>query len=159
MTSNIGSSHVQKGGKMGFQSHTRAAAYRGRRELVMTEVKRTLSPEFINRIDEIIVFDPLSETELLQVSKLMIEQLNRTLLDKKIQLVPQEEVYSWLVETTCLDRSYGARPLRRAIQRHIEDALSESLIQGKFPDRGEVGIFLEEGKLFFRSAVELTRSE
>jgi ATP-dependent Clp protease ATP-binding subunit ClpC len=157
MTSNIGSSHALKGGKMGFSAQSRGAAYKSRRELVMTEVKRTLTPEFINRIDEIIVFDALSDEELLKVARLMIEQLNRTLVDRKITLAPTDEVYQWLVETTCKDRSYGARPLRRAIQRHIEDALSESLIQGKFPERGEVGITLdrENGRLMFRSAVEL----
>ena len=157
MTSNIGSAQVQKGAKMGFQSPGRETDYKNRREAVMAEVKRTLSPEFINRIDEIIVFDPLTEEELLHVSRLMIEQLNRTLNDRKIRLVPNEEVYAWLVQTTCQDRSYGARPLRRAIQRHIEDALSENLIQGKFPERGEIEIVLEDGKLAFRSALELIR--
>jgi ATP-dependent Clp protease ATP-binding subunit ClpC len=155
MTSNIGSTHIQKGGKMGFKSENRDSAYRGRRELVMTEVKRTLSPEFINRIDEIIVFDALGENDLLQVSKLMIDQLNLTLVDRKIRLVPSDEVYKWLVETTCLDRSYGARPLRRAIQRHIEDALSESLIQGKLPEVGDVEVVLADGRLLFRTPVEL----
>ncbi len=160
MTSNIGSRETQKAGKLGFgSSGGRVEAYKDKREKVMRDVKATLTPEFINRIDEIIVFDPLSDDELLKVARLMIDQLNRTLVDKKIQLVPSEDVFKWLVETTCADRSYGARPLRRAIQRHIEDALSESLIQGKFPERGEVEVEVdrEAGKLRFRTAVEMAR--
>ena len=157
MTSNIGSAEIFKGGKVGFDQFNRQAVYRSRREMVLAEVKRTLSPEFINRIDEIIVFDALTEEDLLQVARLMIEQLNRTLTDRNVRLVPTPEVYQWLVDTTCQDRSYGARPLRRAIQRHIEDALSENLIQGKFRERGEIGIYVENGKLGFRPAMELTR--
>src|SRR5438093_126440 len=157
MTSNIGSTSLSRGGKVGFDQGSRKAVYKSRREMVMAEVKRTLSPEFINRIDEIIVFDGLTEEDLLKVSHLMIEQLNRTLVEKNFRLVPTPEVYKWLVETTCQDRSYGARPLRRAIQRHIEDALSENLIQGKFAERGEIEVYLDNGKLGFRSAFELTR--
>jgi ATP-dependent Clp protease ATP-binding subunit ClpC len=157
MTSNIGSTEISKGGKVGFDSGNRETAYKNRRDLVMSEVKRTLSPEFINRIDEIIVFDALTEEDLLQIARMMIEQLNQTLTDKNFRLTPTSEVYEWLVETTCQDRSYGARPLRRAIQRHIEDALSENLIQGKFPERGDVEVYLDNGKLAFRSAFELTR--
>ena len=102
----------------------------------MAEVKRTLSPEFINRIDELIVFDALSEDQLQHIARIMIQRLNRGLEDRGIQIAVTDEVCEWLVSTTCQDRSFGARPLRRAIQRHIEDALSEALIRGRFQDRG-----------------------
>jgi len=71
-----------------------------------------------------------------------------------IELRPSDEVCKFLVDTTCGDRSYGARPLRRAIQRHIEDALSEALIQGRFPEKGGIVVYLAGDRLEFRSVLE-----
>jgi ATP-dependent Clp protease ATP-binding subunit ClpC len=159
MTSNIGSQQVvRSGGKMGFKSDGREQLFKDRRELVMAEVKRTLSPEFINRIDEIIVFDALSEDQLRQIARILIQGLNRGLEERGIQIAVTDEACEWLVSTTCQDRSFGARPLRRAIQRHIEDALSEALIRGRFPERGLIEVFLEQDRLEFRAAVETTPS-
>ncbi len=154
MTSNIGSQHVARtGGRMGFKGDDRTQAFKDRRDLVMGEVKKTLSPEFINRIDEIIVFDALSEEQLQAIVKIMVRKLNEALEERSIQISVSDEMCDWLVNTTCQDRSYGARPLRRAIQRHIEDPLSESLIRGQFQDRGLVEVYLEEGQPAFRAAV------
>src|SRR5262252_6928898 len=149
MTSNIGSSLIQKGPKLGFSGAEPQVEYRNRSELVMREVKQALSPEFLNRIDEIIVFDVLSDEDMLAIAKLMIRQLNEGLVHRGIALTMKDDVYRWLIETTCADRSYGARPLRRAIQKHIEDALSESLILGTLPRQGEVEIFLDKERLAF----------
>ncbi|HEU5180926.1 MAG TPA: AAA family ATPase, partial [Candidatus Polarisedimenticolia bacterium] len=153
MTSNIGSSLIQKGPKLGFSGADSGEEYRSRRELVMREVKQSLSPEFLNRIDEIIVFDVLSDEDLLAIARLMIRQLNEGLAHKGITLAVMEEVYRWLIDTTCADRSYGARPLRRAIQKHIEDALSESLILGTLPRQGEIEIYLDQERPAFREAM------
>jgi ATP-dependent Clp protease ATP-binding subunit ClpC len=156
MTSNIGSQHVARtSGKMGFQADDQVQQFKDRRDLVMAEVKRTLSPEFINRIDEVIVFDALTEDQLEQIIRIMISRLNEGLVEREIQIAVTDEVCEWLVHTTCEDRSYGARPLRRAIQRHIEDALSEALIEGRFADRGQIEVYLDEdATLRFRSTVE-----
>jgi ATP-dependent Clp protease ATP-binding subunit ClpC len=155
MTSNIGSQHVARtGGRMGFKGDDRAQAFKDRRDLVMGEVKKTLSPEFINRIDEIIVFDALSEQQLEAIAKIMIRKLNASLDERGIGIVVTDEICAWLVKTTCQDRSYGARPLRRAIQRHIEDPLSEALIRGQFQERGLVEVFLEDGQPAFRAAIQ-----
>ena len=124
----------------------------------MAEVKRTLSPEFINRIDEIIVFDALTEEQLREIARIMIDRLNEGLEERGIRVSRHRRGLRWLVETTCQDRSYGARPLRRAIQRHIEDALSEALIQGRFPDRGQIEVYLDGDRLDFRVAVETLAS-
>jgi ATP-dependent Clp protease ATP-binding subunit ClpC len=154
MTSNIGSTHIARtAGKLGFQASDTEKAFKDRRDLVMNEVKRTLSPEFINRIDEIIVFDALSEEQLRDIARIMIRRLNESLENRKIELLVTDEACAWLVDTTCQDRSYGARPLRRAIQRHIEDALSESLIEGRF-EEGRIEVFLEGDRLGFRDVVE-----
>ncbi len=155
MTSNIGSNHVARmAGKLGFQTDDNKQQFKDRRDLVLNEVKRTLSPEFINRIDEIIVFDALTESELAQIARIMIRQLNQGLADREIVLQVTDEVCEWLVATTCHDRSFGARPLRRAIQRHIEDALSEALIGGELADGGKIEVFLADGKLDFRPVEE-----
>jgi ATP-dependent Clp protease ATP-binding subunit ClpC len=135
----------------------REANYRERRELVLKELKQVLNPEFINRVDEIIVFDALSDADLLAIAGLMIRQLNDSLAERGIRLTVTDAAYRWLIDRTCADRSYGARPLRRAIQKHIEDVLSESLILGKLPGNGEIEIFVEEERLAFREPIEIAR--
>jgi len=158
MTSNIGSQLIQKGRSMGFRSpDDRQRDYRERRDLVLKEVKTVLNPEFINRVDEIIVFDALSDDDLLAIARLMISQLNASLADRGVRLTLTDEAYRWLIDKTCSDRSYGARPLRRAIQKNIEDALSESLILGKFPENGEIEIFVDQERLAFREPIEIAR--
>ena len=109
-------------------------------EMVMGEVKRTFNPEFINRIDEIIVFDALTDDDLVQITRLLVEQLNENLKEKGIaHRASATTACTGCCRRRCPDRSYGARPLRRAIQRHIEDALSEAFIRGQIraqrPDR------------------------
>jgi ATP-dependent Clp protease ATP-binding subunit ClpC len=154
MTSNIGSQHIARSsGKVGFQADDQDQRFKDRRDLVMGEVKRTLSPEFINRIDEVIVFDALTEEQLRQIARIMIERLNQGLEEQQIQLSVTDEVCELLVRQTCQDLSYGARPLRRAIQRHIEDALSEALIAGEL-DRGPIEVYLDGERVQFRSALE-----
>ncbi|HKB08659.1 MAG TPA: ATP-dependent Clp protease ATP-binding subunit [Candidatus Polarisedimenticolia bacterium] len=158
MTSNIGSHLIQRQRALGFRSpDDRERDYRERRELVLKEVKSVLHPEFINRVDEIIVFDALSDEDLLAIARLMISQLNSSLADRGIRLTLTDEAYRWLIDKTCSDRSYGARPLRRAIQKNIEDALSESLILGKFPENGEIEIFVDQERLAFREPIEIAR--
>ncbi len=155
MTSNIGSSALVNRERLGFTTGDEAAAAKDRRELVFQHMRKALTPEFINRIDEVIVFEPLKEEELVEIAKLMIGQLNATLSEKGIRIVPREEVYRWLVDTTCRDRSYGARPLRRAIQRHFEDAISEKVLAGELSRVGDIEVLLgEDGELVFRNARE-----
>ena len=101
----------------------------------MGEVKRTFNPEFINRIDEIIIFDALTDPDLVQITRLLVEQLNPNLKEKGIAISIGDDAVEWLLARTLADRSYGARPLRRAIQRHIEDALSEAFIRGQIRER------------------------
>jgi len=158
MTSNIGSQHVARtAGKLGFKGDDAEQAFKERRDLVMNEVKRTLSPEFINRIDEVIVFDALSEVQLREIARIMIQRLNSGLKEQKIRLQVSDEVCDMLVDSVSEDRAYGARPLRRAIQRHIEDALSEALIRGDL-ERGPIEVYLDGDRVAFRSLVETTPS-
>jgi ATP-dependent Clp protease ATP-binding subunit ClpC len=151
MTSNIGARYIQKKGSLGFQSAEVAEVNRSLSDLVLGEVRKTFNPEFINRIDEIIVFDPLGDDDLRQILGLLVNQLNQHLVDRRLRIALLPEAVDWIINATCKDRSYGARPLRRAIQWYVEDPLSEELIRGKLHG-GEVEVYLEAGSLAYRPA-------
>jgi ATP-dependent Clp protease ATP-binding subunit ClpC len=86
---------------------------------------------------------------------LLVEQLNLNLVDRRMRVSVAPEVVDWIIDVTCKDRSYGARPLRRAIQRYVEDPLSEELIRGNLRD-GDIEVYLDGGQLAYRPAGELT---
>ncbi len=155
MTSNIGARFIQKKASLGFQASDTGTIDKNVNDMVLGEVKRTFNPEFINRIDEIIVFEALTDDDLRRITGLLIDQLNVNLADRRMKINVTAEVIDWIIENTLKDRSYGARPLRRAIQRHIEDPLSEELIRGHLRD-GEIDVFVDAGQLAYRSAGELT---
>ena len=99
------------------------------------------------------MFEALSDDDLRTITNLLVKQLNDNLVDRKIRLLLAPEVVDWIIEQTCKDRSYGARPLRRAIQRYIEDPLSEELIRGHLKG-GEIEVYLDGGALAYRPAGE-----
>src|SRR6202158_1387553 len=154
MTSNIGARFIQKKSSMGFQSSDTGEIAKSVSDMVLGEVKRTFNPEFINRIDEIIVFEALADEDLRRIMGLLVTQLNENLTDRKLGIPATPEVVDWIIEITCKDRSYGARPLRRAIQRYVEDPLSEELIRGHLRG-GEIEVYLDAGQLSYRPAGEL----
>ncbi len=149
MTSNIGARFIQKKGTMGFQGTTDATREK-MEEMVMSTVRQTFNPEFINRLDEIIIFDELLNHELLDVIQLQIEQINRTMLRHGFEVKLTDEAKRWIVQKTCADRSYGARPLRRALQKYVEDPLSEALIQGQLVGASLIEVFLDGDDLNYR---------
>ena len=154
MTSNIGARFIQKKAALGFQASDAGTVDKSVSDMVLGEVKRTFNPEFINRIDEIIVFEALSDDDLRRIMALLVEQLNTNLADRRMRVTLAPEVVDWIIDVTCKDRSYGARPLRRAIQRYVEDPLSEELIRGNLRD-GEIEVYIEGGQLSYRPAGEL----
>ena len=114
-------------------------------------MKRTFNPEFLNRLDEVIIFNALTEADLIQIVELMVQQLNQHLAQRHITITVTEEAKKWILEKTVSDRNYGARPLRRALQRYIEDPLSEALILGTIQTRPAfIEVFLDGDKLFYR---------
>jgi ATP-dependent Clp protease ATP-binding subunit ClpC len=149
MTSNIGARFIQKKGTMGFQGTTDATREK-MEEMVMSAVRQTFNPEFINRLDEIIIFDELFDHELLDVIQLQVDQINRTMLRHGFEVRLTDEAKRWIVEKTCADRSYGARPLRRALQKYVEDPLSEALIQGQLSQASLIEVFLDGDDLNYR---------
>jgi ATP-dependent Clp protease ATP-binding subunit ClpC len=154
MTSNIGARFIQKKASLGFQSTESSVIARSVNDMVLGEVRKTFNPEFINRIDEIIVFEALGDDDLRRIMALLVTQLNENLTDRKLMISLSPEVVDWIIEITCKDRSYGARPLRRAIQRYVEDPLSEELIRGHLHG-GEIDVYLEAGALAYRPSGEL----
>jgi ATP-dependent Clp protease ATP-binding subunit ClpC len=156
MTSNLGARHLQKRSSLGFQSAGDELGGKSMDEMVMGEVKRVFNPEFLNRLDEIILFNPLGDEDLLRIIDLLIGQINDTLIHRQVQIVVTSEARLWILEKTCADRSYGARPLRRALQRYIEDPLSEALIQGGLQRPATLEVSVSGESLAFRPVVEAT---
>jgi len=149
MTSNIGARFIQKKGTMGFQG-TSDATREKMEEMVMSSVRQTFNPEFINRLDEIIIFDELFDHELFDVIQLQVEQINRTMIRHGFEVKLTDDAKRWIVRKTCADRSYGARPLRRALQKYVEDPLSEALIQGQLVGCSLIEVFLDGEDLNYR---------
>src|SRR5476649_606556 len=151
MTSNIGAKHLMKREGLGFQSSKDEVVIEKMQEMVMSEVKRTFNPEFLNRLDEVIVFTALSDSDLMQILELLVQQLNVNLVHKAITLSVQDDAKRWILDKTLVDRSYGARPLRRALQKYVEDPLSEALIAGHIAARPAfLEVYLDGAQLFYR---------
>jgi ATP-dependent Clp protease ATP-binding subunit ClpC len=155
MTSNIGARHLMKRTGMGFQSNQEDQMNDKVEDLVKQEVKKTFNPEFLNRLDEVILFNPLTEVDLVHIVELMMNQLNANLAQRAITITVTEDARKWVLDKTMADRSYGARPLRRALQKFIEDPLSEALIQGNIKTRPAfIEVYLENNSLFYRMVGE-----
>ena len=150
MTSNIGARYIQKRASLGFQSSDAREIHKSVTDMVLGEVKRTFNPEFVNRVDEIIVFEALSDDDMREIAKMLVAQLNDHLVERRLRITLASEVIDWVINLTCKDRSYGARPLRRAIQRYVEDPLSEELIRG-YLRGGEIEVYLDGGSLAYRT--------
>ena len=151
MTSNIGARYLERRAHMGFQSANEEATDKKIEDLVMSEVKRLFNPEFLNRLDEIIVFNALADADLLQIMDLLVGVMNQNLAQKNISISLSPEAARWILEKTCTDRSYGARPLRRALQKHVEDPLSEALIQGEVVAPAALEVIVTNESLYYRS--------
>ena len=128
LTSNLGGKLVLKGGRMGFGGAS-DGDFDMVREETLAELRRSFSPEFINRIDETIVFDPLGREELRAIVDLLLSDMGETLAERGLAVDVTAAARDWLLERAGIDPSTGARPLRRTIQRHIQDAVSDLLIQ------------------------------
>ena len=137
MTSNLGTRFLSTKGHMGFREQTSEGDQKSAELLINTELKKEFSPEFINRIDDIIVFNPLTESELRQICRLLVDDVNQALIHKNVQIAIDDSVVAWLLKRAGDEANSGARPLRRAIQRYVEDELSEFMIRHKdsMPER------------------------
>jgi ATP-dependent Clp protease ATP-binding subunit ClpC len=131
MTSNLGTRFLTTKGHMGFREKSSEADQKSAEAMIHQELKKEFSPEFINRIDDIIIFNPLTQNELRAICRLLVDDVNIALVQKGVQIAIDDSVIDWLLRRAEEESNSGARPLRRAIQRYIEDELSEFLIRHK----------------------------
>jgi ATP-dependent Clp protease ATP-binding subunit ClpC len=157
MTSNIGSKLVLRGGRMGFGESDQEAAFERLEEEILAELQRSFSPEFINRLDEVIVFNPLTREHLRAIVDILLKDVNLTLAERALAVTVGAAAKDWLLDQAGIEPSTGARPLRRTIQRHIQDAVSEILISQHGEAIEEIEVTLEGGALRFhpRGAAEM----
>ena len=146
MTSNLGSEEYHRGG-IGFPGKEESDEQK-MRTTIENALKRTFRPELLNRIDDVIIFHPLTEDNLKSIVNLLIREVENRLAERKIKLEVNEDAKAWLAQKG-YDPIYGARPLRRAIQRYMENPMSSKILQGEFKEGDTIAISLDKDNLIF----------
>ena len=153
MTSNLGARIIEKATPLGFQQNASGLVYERIKENVLGELKKTFNPEFLNRVDETVVFHPLEKDHLLSIIDLLMEETNRLLLERELIVEVSQEVKEWIIKRY-YQPIYGARPMRRAVQKEIADPLSEELLKGRFKGLHKINVILEGDTPAFVAAEE-----
>ena len=143
MTSNIGAEHIN------FSEDQESKIEVFTKDKVFDEIKINFKPEFINRIDEIILFNRLTKNEMKEISKIQILELSKLLKDKKIKINIDKSAENWIINEG-FSATYGARPLKRVIQNYIEDKLALMIISNELKEDQEVLISLKNNDLIFK---------
>jgi ATP-dependent Clp protease ATP-binding subunit ClpC len=151
MTSNVGAELIKRQTTMGFGAPTGAGNYDTMRDKILEETKRVFKPEFLNRLDEIIVFHTLERPDLLRIVDLEVAKVKRRLKLKEIEIVLDNPAHEFVIEKG-YDPTYGARPMRRAVERYLEDPLAEELLKGNVKAGDLVEVSVVDGKLVFHVA-------
>lgn len=146
MTSNLGARYIQKATPMGFKAQTEALSYQDMKDKVTSELKKTFRPEFLNRIDDVIVFHELTKEEIKAIVDLMIKRLSIQLAEQQFTMELTDAAKDVLAKEG-YDPVSGARPLRRAIQRLVEDPLSEAILAGTFKSGETIVVDAKDGKI------------
>jgi ATP-dependent Clp protease ATP-binding subunit ClpC len=159
MTSNVGAKDITRGRSLGFGADSDQADFDRISEKVKEEMGRVFNPEFLNRLDDVIVFHPLRKEHIAQIVSILFRDVQKRLDEEEIKISLTQAATDFLVEQGT-DEHFGARPLKRAIQRYIEDPLSEKLLLREFSkgDEIEVDVGPEKGKLEFRVMTPTTPS-
>jgi ATP-dependent Clp protease ATP-binding subunit ClpC len=142
MTSNLGARDITKGGGLGFHTSEAKSSYEIMRGKVREEIERAFNPEFLNRVDDIIVFHPLSKEEIGQIVHFLLKDVRSRLAQEAYTLKVSDAAIEFLVDKG-YDQKFGARPLRRAIQRYLEDPLSEKILAAGFSAGAEIEVDLD----------------
>jgi ATP-dependent Clp protease ATP-binding subunit ClpC len=160
MTSNLGTEYVRKGGTLGFLQQKADDEERESHDKIEKALKGAFRPEFLNRIDEIIMFSPLSIEEMEQIVDLQMKEVLERLSEHNITVELTEAARSWLAKEG-YDPAFGARPLRRAIQKYVESPMSVELLAGKFNDGATVQVDVDEkeNKLIFNTAQAVPKAK
>src|SRR5687767_6205413 len=151
MTSNVGAETIKKNSTLGFSPINDEHSYEKMREKIMDEAKRAFRPEFLNRLDDIIVFRSLTKTDLIRILDLEIAKVIERLKGKNLRLNLDEKAKDFLVEKG-YDPTYGARPMRRSVERYLEDPLAEEILKGNLHEGEPVQVTVDNGKLLFTQA-------
>ncbi len=151
MTSNVGADLIKRQTTMGFGAAQNVHDYETMRDKIMEETKRVFKPEFLNRLDEIIVFRALEKPDLLRIVDLEVAKVKARLKMKEIEIVLDSPAHEFVIEKG-YDPTYGARPMRRAVERYLEDPLAEELLKGTVKSGDLVQVSVSEGKLAFNVA-------
>jgi len=159
MTSNIGATLIRKGATLGFRgtNESEEMPYKEIKDNVMGELNKTFRPEFLNRIDEVIVFKSLTKEEIKKIAGLMLNDVKKLLEDQKIDFETVEEAKELLVKEG-YNPNFGARPLRRTIERLIENPISEKILAGEFKEGECITIGAKDGKITFSKKGKKTKS-
>ena len=148
MTSNIGARQLLKGGMLGFsQINDKSEA---KKDQVMEEMKRFFNPEFLNRIDEVIVFESLLQKDILKIVEILIDEINESIITKDMHLNLSKAALKYIAAEG-YDEKFGARPLKRLIQREIEDILSLMILKDKIKGPTQVKIDYKDKKIKFQT--------
>ncbi|MFO1514278.1 MAG: ATP-dependent Clp protease ATP-binding subunit [Verrucomicrobiota bacterium] len=148
MTSNVGSDTIKKQSSMGFSPITDESSYEKMREKILDEAKKTFRPEFLNRLDDVIVFRTMTKPDLIQILDLEIAKVTGRLKNKNIELTLDEKAKDFLVGKG-YDPQYGARPMRRAVERYLEDPLAEEILRGNLHEGEPITVTCEKDRLVF----------
>ena len=146
MTSNLGTEEFQRGG-LGF-SRKEGSDEERMKSAIEGALKRTFRPELLNRIDDVIIFHPLTEEHLKSIVELLIRDVEKRLAERTIKIEVHEEARAWLAQKG-YDPVYGARPLRRAIQRYLENPVSTRILRGEFKEGDTIAVSLQDDNLRF----------
>src|SRR5258706_10453226 len=155
LTSNVGAETIKKQTTMGFSPINDQNSYEKMREKIMDEAKRQFRPEFLNRLDDIIVFRSLTKPDLIQILDLEIKKVMQRLKGKRLEIVLDAKGKDFLVENR-YDPPYGARPMRRSVERFLEDPLAEEILKGNLHEGDPVQVTAENGKLTFSQSTPAT---
>jgi len=139
MTSNLGARDITKGGGLGFQRQDQQASYEAMQDKVTEEIERAFNPEFLNRLDDTIVFHSLTRDQIGEIVHIMLEEVKERLAEEELSIRLTDAALDFLVEEG-YDEKFGARPLRRAIQRYLEDPLSEKILLAEFSEGDEIEV-------------------
>jgi ATP-dependent Clp protease ATP-binding subunit ClpC len=148
MTSNVGSDIIKRQGTLGFSPITDQSTYEKMRERILDEARKTFRPEFLNRLDDLIVFRSLNKPDLIQILDLEINKVLERLRHKNLKLELDEKAKDFLVEKG-YDPQYGARPMRRSVERFLEDPLAEEILKGSLHEGEPILVTVGNEKLVF----------
>jgi len=149
LTSNVGAETIRKQTTIGFTAASEEASYEKMKEKILDDAKKAFRPEFLNRLDDVIVFRALNKPDLIQILDLEVKKVMERLKRKNIQLQLDEKAKDFLVEKG-YDPIYGARPMRRAVERYLEDPLAEEILKGHLHENEPIQVMVEGDKLVFK---------